>query len=60
MAPTEPDALGGLALEALPCAMLLVDATLRVVRANAAAREGLGARTGVSLGAALGCVEAAG
>jgi PAS domain-containing protein len=50
--------LGAAALDASPVPMLVADRELRVVLVNAAARRLLGAREGVRLGDALGCVDA--
>ncbi len=49
--------LGALTLDAHPLPTLVVDATFRVVLANAAARQLLGARDGVGLADLLACVE---
>jgi hypothetical protein len=45
-------------LEALPLAVVAVDAALRVVHANAQARATFGVGAGDSLGSALGCADA--
>jgi PAS domain-containing protein len=52
--------LASAVLDALPLPMLVVDAALRVVHANAAARSALGAAAGTPLGEALGCAEGGG
>lgn len=55
--PAAEAALGASILEALPCAVLLVDPAYRVRHANRAARTVLGREPGVSLGEALGCAD---
>jgi hypothetical protein len=44
-------------LDALPLAILVVDASLRVVQANAAARAALGASAGTALGEVIPCAH---
>lgn len=50
--------LGAAALDAHPIPTLILDAHLRVVAANGAARRTLGVQEGIPLGDALGCVDA--
>lgn len=49
--------LGAAIAEVHPHPTVLVDRTRRIVFANAAARDRLGARAGMDLGSALGCAE---
>ncbi len=54
-----PRQLGAAVLDSHPVPTLVADAELRIVHLNAVARRLLGAREGVLLGDALGCVDAA-